>query len=62
VEYEKLSDERLGEPSAALRERVVAARERQRQRFAGNGDILANADAPAAQGLAGGGAPVLCGG
>jgi magnesium chelatase family protein len=44
VEYEKLSDERLGEPSAALRERVEAARERQRQRFAGNGDILANAD------------------
>jgi len=35
VEYEKLSDERLGEPSAAIRGRVEAARERQRARFAG---------------------------
>ena len=26
VEYEELSDERLGEPSAAIRERVEAAR------------------------------------
>ncbi len=33
VEYEKLSSERLGEPSVAVRERVEAARERQRQRF-----------------------------
>jgi len=33
VEYEKLSSERLGEPSAAVRERVEAARDRQRVRF-----------------------------
>jgi magnesium chelatase family protein len=33
VEYDKLSDERLGEPSAAVQERVEAARERQRMRF-----------------------------
>ena len=43
VEYEKLSDERLGEPSAAIQERVEAARERQRQRFDGTG-LLSNAD------------------
>jgi len=34
VEYEKLSDDRLGEPSAAIQVRVEAAREVQRQRFA----------------------------
>ena len=34
VDYEKLSDERLGEPSANVQARVEAARERQRQRFA----------------------------
>jgi len=28
VDYEKLSDDRLGEPSAKVRERVEAARER----------------------------------
>jgi len=33
VEYEKLSSERLGEPSAAVRERVEAARDQQRVRF-----------------------------
>jgi magnesium chelatase family protein len=44
VEYEKLSDERLGEPSAAIRERVEAARERQRQRFKGSSGLLSNAD------------------
>jgi magnesium chelatase family protein len=43
VEYEKLSDDRLGEPSAAIRERVEGARERQRQRF-GDSGLLANAD------------------
>ena len=37
VEYEKLSDDRLGEPSAAIRARVEAARQRQRERFAGTG-------------------------
>jgi magnesium chelatase family protein len=34
VDYEKLSDDRLGEPSAKIQERVEVARERQRQRFA----------------------------
>jgi magnesium chelatase family protein len=43
VEYEKLSDERLGEPSAAIRERVEAARERQRRRLEGTA-LLTNAD------------------
>jgi magnesium chelatase family protein len=43
VEYEKLSDERLGEPSAAIRKRVEAARARQAARFAGT-RMLANAD------------------
>jgi magnesium chelatase family protein len=33
VEYEKLSDNRLGEPSAAIQARVEAARQRQRDRF-----------------------------
>ncbi len=44
VDYEKLSSDRMGEPSAKIRERVEAARERQRARFAGtnlqsNGDM-----------------------
>jgi len=43
VQYEKLSDDRLGEPSTAIRARVEAARERQRQRFAGTG-LMANGD------------------
>jgi magnesium chelatase family protein len=34
VEYEKLSDLRLGEPSSAIQKRVEAARQRQRERFA----------------------------
>src|SRR5690349_12606934 len=33
VEFEKLSDQRLGEPSEVVRARVEAARERQRRRF-----------------------------
>jgi magnesium chelatase family protein len=48
VEYEKLSDERMGEPSAAIRGRVEAARERQRQRFEGT-SLLSNADMGPAQ-------------
>jgi magnesium chelatase family protein len=49
VEYEKLSDERLGEPSALIRQRVEAARERQRARFVGlkndgNSTLQCNAD------------------
>ncbi len=35
VKYEKLSDDRLGEPSAVVRARVEAAREIQRKRFEG---------------------------
>jgi magnesium chelatase family protein len=44
VDYEKLSDHRMGEPSKKVRERVEAARERQRVRFAGLKDIASNAD------------------
>jgi len=49
VEYDKLSDDRLGEPSAAIRKRVEAARERQRARFAdlgthGGSALQCNAD------------------
>lgn len=43
VDYEKLSDSRLGEPSAQVRSRVEAARERQRARFADTG-LTCNAD------------------
>jgi magnesium chelatase family protein len=43
VEYEKLSDDRLGEPSAAIRARVEAARARQVRRFQGT-SLLSNAD------------------
>src|SRR5512147_2226330 len=44
VNYEKLSSDRLGEPSAAIRERVQAARQRQLERFAGMINIVCNAD------------------
>jgi magnesium chelatase family protein len=44
VEYEKLSEERMGEPSATIRGRVEQARQKQRQRFEGNGIVSANAD------------------
>jgi magnesium chelatase family protein len=43
VEYEKLSDDRLGESSAQVQARVEAARERQRLRFASDG-LLCNAE------------------
>ncbi|MEN4042940.1 MAG: YifB family Mg chelatase-like AAA ATPase [Anaerolineaceae bacterium] len=43
VEYEKLSERRLGEPSKAVQARVEAARTRQRERFSGNA-IGCNAD------------------
>ena len=42
VDYKALTDERGGEPSSTVRERVLAARERQRRRFAGSG-LHANA-------------------
>ena len=43
VEYEKLSDARMGEPSSVVRARVEAARQRQRARFTGS-DMTCNAD------------------
>jgi magnesium chelatase family protein len=43
VNYEKLSAERQGEPSAAVRECVTTARLRQAERFAGT-RMLSNAD------------------
>jgi magnesium chelatase family protein len=43
VDYEKLSSDRLGETSAAVRKRVEAARERQRARFAET-NLVTNAD------------------
>jgi magnesium chelatase family protein len=44
VEYEKLSDNRAGETSHAIRTRVEAARKRQRQRFAGVEGVSCNAE------------------
>jgi magnesium chelatase family protein len=43
VNYEKLSGQRLGEPSVAVRERVAAARQVQAKRFKGT-RLLTNAD------------------
>jgi magnesium chelatase family protein len=43
VEYEKLSDQRVGEPSSVVRARVEAAREHQRARFNGT-EVACNAD------------------
>jgi magnesium chelatase family protein len=48
VNYEKLSSARLAEPSAAIRERVVAARQRQEQRLAGS-HCVTNAEMGAAE-------------
>jgi magnesium chelatase family protein len=46
VDYEKLSGDRVGESSEAIRARVQAARDVQRQCFSNNGssDIVCNAD------------------
>ena len=44
VEYEKLSDARFGETNATVRERVEAARNRQRVRFGAADGITCNAD------------------
>jgi len=44
VEYEKLTDRRVGESSAEVRARVRAARERQAQRFAGSPRMTTNAE------------------
>lgn len=43
VDYEKLSDSRLGQPSEAVQERVEAARQIQRQHFAYT-ELTCNAD------------------
>jgi predicted ATPase with chaperone activity len=40
VDYEKLSNDRVGKPSASIRQRVQAARERQRKRFSKNGALV----------------------
>ena len=45
VDYEKLSGDRMGESSAAIRNRVQAARNIQQERFSNHGsDIICNAD------------------
>ncbi len=46
VDYEKLSGDRMGEPSECIRARVQAARNIQSRRFSSNGssDIVCNAD------------------
>ena len=43
IEFEKLSDDRAGEPSAVVRERVETARKLQRERFAGT-NLQTNTD------------------
>ncbi len=43
VEYDKLASDRASEPSEAIRQRVLAARERQQARFDGTG-LTCNAD------------------
>jgi magnesium chelatase family protein len=43
VKFREISSEQTGESSAAIRERVVAARQRQQQRFAGKPRITCNA-------------------
>lgn len=44
VDYDKLTDNRRGEPSASVRERVEAARDRQRHRFKTETRLQSNAD------------------
>jgi magnesium chelatase family protein len=46
VDYDKLASDRLGEPSAEVRARVEAARQRQRKRFSDT-PMACNADTPA---------------
>ncbi len=46
VEYDKLSDQRLGEPSATIQQRVEAARQIQRQRFTNGSQGLDSNDDP----------------
>lgn len=44
VEHRELAASRRGEPSAVIRQRVIAARARQAQRFAGRAGVFKNAD------------------
>jgi magnesium chelatase family protein len=46
VDYQKLSSDRLGESSEAIRQRVEIARQKQRERFSsiGSSNIICNAD------------------
>jgi magnesium chelatase family protein len=44
VEYEKLSDQRFGEPSETIRQRVEKAREAQRRRFSGEKSSLKSSE------------------
>jgi magnesium chelatase family protein len=44
VDYEKLSDNRQGETSAAIRARVEASRKRQRERFKDTHGVTCNAE------------------
>jgi magnesium chelatase family protein len=44
VDYDKLTDDRRGEPSSSIRERVESARELQRHRFRDNPRLQSNAD------------------
>jgi magnesium chelatase family protein len=43
VDFDKLADDRMGEPVSEVRKRVEAAREQQRARFAGS-ELTSNAD------------------
>ena len=43
VDFDKLSDDRLGEPSSSIRERVESARDKQRSRFEET-ELICNAD------------------
>jgi magnesium chelatase family protein len=43
IDYDKLSDDRLGEPSSKVQKRVMTARIRQQERFAGR-KMICNAE------------------
>src|SRR5512142_966282 len=51
VDYQKLSDDRLGEPSAIIQARVEQARELQRRRFAQGSDSRSSDSGKARRGL-----------
>jgi len=59
MDYEKLSSDRLGESSASIRERVQAARNRQRVRFEGT-DIVCPVQESGLSSRAGTGTIVPC--